>query len=486
MLGKRWRRTSVITVGLFAFLIGLTAAGFGVILHESYLVVALIVAVATMARLRTVGLLSVVLLGLVAGCLRGQAFDQRLQPLRDNYDEKVVLRVRAASDGVYTDKAQLGFDADHIEFVEPEIAGIVPGRLLIEGYGAQGVFRGDVVVVEGKLRQIRGSKQGVVGFADLEVVGRDDSRLEQTRRGFVAGLSSSLPEPHASFAAGLLIGQRTSIPDGLKKQLSAVGLTHIIAVSGYNLTVIVRAVMLLMRGRSKFVTVAGVAAVLGLFLLVTGFSASIVRAAIVCGLSLWAWYYGRSFRPWLLIGLAAALTAGIYPLYIWTDLGWHLSFLAFGGILVLAPLVTARIFRKRQPKIIEQVLVETLCAQVLTLPLIMYIFHEISLISVVANLLVVPLVPLAMLLSMVAGVVGMALPQLAGWFAWPAQVLLTYMLDLVNLLSRPAGVLLQRTISTMELVWLYVCLAVVIFVLTARTRAKHATITDVDIFNIGK
>jgi competence protein ComEC len=486
MLGRRWRRTSILTVGLFAFLIGLAAAGFGVVLHESYLMLALIVSLATIARMRTLGALSIVLLGLVLGCLRGQSFDQRLQPLRDNYDEKVVLQVRAASDGVYTDKAQLGFDANHLEFIEPDNSGVVPGRLLVEGYGAKGVFRGDVVVVEGKLRQIRGSRQGVVGFAELEVVGRDDSRLEQTRRGFVAGLSSSLSEPHASFAAGLLIGQRTTIPDNLKKQLSAAGLTHVIAVSGYNLTIIVGGAMWLMRGRSKFVTVATVVAVVGLFLLVTGFSASIVRASIVCGLSLWAWYYGRGFRPWLLIGLAAAITAGVYPLYIWTDLGWYLSFLAFAGILVLAPQVVARLFRSRQPKFIELILIETLCAQVLTLPLILYIYNEVSLISVVANMVVVPLVPLAMLCSAVAGVAGMALPQFAGWLAWPAQVLLTYMLDLVNVMSRPPGVLVHRTLSVVGMMWLYVCIAIVIWVLTVKNRSKHATLTDIDIFNSGK
>jgi len=479
MFARQFRRTTVITVGCFSFLLGLAAAGYGVEIHESYFMLALVVSVATIARLRTVSVVSFVLLGLVLGCLRGQSFNKRLQPIRSNYDEKVVMQVRAVSDGVYTKNAQISFDVDNLKFVEPIITQPLPGRLLVEGYGTKGILRGDIVNVEGKLRQIRGSKQGVIGFADLQVLGRDNSKIEVTRREFVAGLSSSLPEPHASFSAGLLIGQRTTIPDSLKKELSATGLTHIIAVSGYNLTIIVRGIMRLMRGRSKFQTVITAGLVVGLFLLITGFSASIVRAALVCGLSLWAWYYGRSFRPWLLIGLVAALTAGVYPLYLWTDVGWYLSFLAFTGILVLAPLLYGRIFKKRKAKLIELVLLETFCAQVMTLPLILYIFHEVSLISILANILVVPLVPLAMLFSALAGVAGLAIPALSGWLAWPARMILTYILDVISLLSRPKGILIERILTIDGMLFLYGCLLALTIILNLRRQKYwHATITE--------
>lgn len=479
MLARKFRRTTIIAVGCFAFLIGLAAAGQGIVWHQSYLALALVLFVLSVSRMRTLSMLSILLFATAFGINRGNNFAKQLLPIKQNYDQKVVMQVRAASDGVYTNKAQVSFDADHLEFIDPQVNAVVPGRLLVEGYGTKGVLRGDLVMVEGKLREIRGSRQGVVGFADLQVIGRDDSRIEVTRRGFVAGLSSALPEPHASFAAGLLIGQRTTIPDQLKKQLSATGLTHIIAVSGYNLTIIVRGIMLLMRGRSKFQTVIAAGLVVGLFLLVTGFSASIVRAALVCGLSLLAWYYGRRFKPWLLIGLVAAVTAGAYPLYLWSDVGWYLSFLAFAGILILAPLLHSRIFKKRKAKLIEILLLETFCAQIMTLPLIMFIFHEVSLISILANLLVVPLVPVAMMFSAVAGIVGMALPALAGWFAWPARIILTYIIDVINLASRPKGILVERILSVGGMLFMYGCLLALIIILNLR-RQKYwrATITE--------
>ncbi|MEK7603147.1 MAG: ComEC/Rec2 family competence protein [Patescibacteria group bacterium] len=479
MFGKNFRRTTIIATGCFSFLTGLAVAGQGVVWHHSYIALALIIFMISVTRLKTLSLVSVIILCSAIGITRGHNFSKRLNPIKSNYDKKVVMQVRAASDGVYTNKAQISFDGDNLQFIEPIQTANIPGRLLIEGYGTKGVLRGDLVMVEGKLRQIRGSRQGVVGFADLRVIGRDNSKVEVTRRGFVAGLSSALPEPQASFAAGLLIGQRTTIPDTLKKELSATGLTHIIAVSGYNLTIIVRGVMRLMRGRSKFQIVVTTSVIVCLFLLITGFSASIVRAALVCGLSLFAWYFGRQFKPWLLIGIVAAVTAGVYPIYIWSDIGWYLSFLAFGGILVLAPLLHDRIFKKRKAKLIELVLLETFCAQIMTLPLILYIFQEVSIISLLANLLIVPLVPLAMLFSALAGIAGMSLQALSGWLAWPARGLLTYMLDLTSLLSRPRGILIERVLSVSGLIFLYACLTLIIIILSVRKRGlPRATITE--------
>src|SRR5581483_4964968 len=155
-----------------------------------------------------------------------------------------------------------------------------------------------------------------------------------------------------------------------------------------------------------------------------GFSASIVRAALVSILSLWAWYYGRRVKPMVLISLAAAITALWNPFYIWADLGWWLSFLAFFGVLVISPLITNRLFKKT-PKLFTLVFLETLSAELMTLPLILMTFSQLSIVALIANLLVVPLVPLAMLLSTVAGAAGFITPQIAGWLALPARLLLT-------------------------------------------------------------
>jgi len=206
------------------------------------------------------------------------------------------------------------------------------------------------------------------------------------------------------------------------------------------------------------------------FVLVTGFSASIVRAAIVSILGLWAWYYGRKLKPFVLISFTAAITGLWNPFYVWSDLGWYMSFLAFFGVLVIAPLMTKRYF-KSQPKILTIVLIETLSAEIMTLPLILMTFSQLSMVALLANVLAVPLVPLAMLFSTVAGLAGAFLPTIAGWIALPARITLTYMLDVIHVLASIPSVLLHRSISLATMLVFYAC--VIVFVVTIYTHSKR-------------
>lgn len=451
---KRFRRTDIILVGLVVFLVGLVAGRLATPVPLLWSLVPGIFLLGSLPKRSIISILAVAVFGLSLGLWRGSTFAQKLLPYKALNERRVSVEVEARTDGVYSDKGQLSFDAANIVLLDP-IKGELPGVLKIEGFGASAVYRGDIVHAEGKLFQTRGSKQANIGFADIQVVSRNDDVINKIRREFVAGMETALPEPQASFGLGLLIGQRSTLPKDITDELSVTGLTHIIAVSGYNLTILVLAVRQLTGKRSKYQsTVLSILLIVG-FLLITGFSASIVRAAIVSGLSLWAWYYGRTIRPLLLIALAAAITAAWYPLYLWTDIGWYLSFLAFFGVLVIAPLLVGRLSRSKEPKILLLIVAETLCAQLMTIPLILFIFNDISLISLISNVLIVPLVPLAMLASLIAGLAGMFVPVISSWLALPARILLTYMLDMVSLLAGIPRALIRRSISLQTMLGLY-------------------------------
>jgi predicted membrane metal-binding protein len=137
--------------------------------------------------------------------------------------------------------------------------------------------------------------------------------------------------------------------------------------------------------------------------------------------------------------------------------------LAFFGILVLGPIVTRQLYADKKPSMVTQIVIESLCAEAMTLPLILYIFGQMSLVSLLANVLVTALIPLAMLLSFVAGLAGMIMGSVSGWFAWPARLLLTYMLDVVNLLSRIPNIFQQnRYLSVVDMGACYVAVVVII------------------------
>jgi competence protein ComEC len=293
-------------------------------------------------------------------------------------------------------------------------------------------------------------------------------------------MESALPEPLGSFGMGLLIGQKANLPDTIYTELLMVGLVHIIAVSGYNLTIILRATEGLLTKHSKRLSTLLALGLIGIFLLFAGGSASIVRAAVVSVLAIFAAYYGRKVKPLVLLFLAAAITAWANPYYVWTDVSWYLSFLAFFGVMVVAPLVLLRLPKRAQNSLIITVAVESFCAELMTLPYVLHIFGQMSFVALIANVLVVAFVPLAMLLCMFAGLAGMLVPALAGWIAFPARLLLTYMLDIAAMLSRIPHVFVQNlALSLVSLAALYGLAGMVILTLHNKTKhLKPATITD--------
>jgi competence protein ComEC len=285
-------------------------------------------------------------------------------------------------------------------------------------------------------------------------------------------MENALPEPAASFGIGLLVGQRDLLPKDVSEALQLAGLTHIVAVSGYNLTIIVNAVRRGSGRLSRVQTLFISASLIYLFLLITGFMPSIVRASVVAGLGMLAWYFGREFRPSLLILFTAALTARYNPYYVWGDIGWYLSFLAFFGVLMLAPLII-KLFQKsnKELPLIPNVAIESFSAQIMTIPIIMFIFGKVSFVGFLANIIIVPLVPFAMLFSLIAGLAGMFVPAIAGWLGLPARLLLNSMLNVAEWFASWPSANKLVTISAISMLALYVVIAIFIVALNKRSQS---------------
>ncbi len=416
--------------------------------------------------------------GLNLGWWRGSVYMQKLATYQSFIHQKVTIRARATEDAVYGRKSQLTFIADNVRVNDMPLT----GKIELSGFGANSVLQGDEVVTDGSLYPGYGAYQGQMSFAKLQVVAHNPSMVNSIRRRFTAGMQTALPEPLAPFAMGLLIGQRATLPDSVKQDLLMVGLTHIIAVSGYNLTIILRASRRLLAGQSKRLSTMLSLGLIGVFLLLAGTSASIVRAAIVSMLSIFAGYYGRNFRPLNLLALAAATTVWANPFYLWSDVSWYLSFLAFFGVMVLSPLVQTRWPGHWHQTIIGGVALESVCAEAMSEPFILYIFGQMSFIGLPANVLVTTLVPLAMLLVTVAGLAGMFAAPIAGWLSWPATGLLNYMLDAAHLMARVPRIFIQNYgLPLWIMLGLYAAVLGLTFVLWRKTRPpKPATITDMN------
>jgi competence protein ComEC len=290
--------------------------------------------------------------------------------------------------------------------------------------------RGYKVQVTGKLAPDIGAVPVELAFAPTTILSTRTSWLERWRQRFFAGLRAVLPEPLSGFGLGLLVGVRAMIDKPLQQTLNAVGLSHLIAVSGYNLTIMIQAARrLLARGSAFTVTALSLWLIVG-FLLIAGFGASIVRAAMVSVLGLMVAYFGYEAKPLTLVALPALLTVAWRPSYLLHDAGRQLSFLAFLGIMALAPLLEQRFVRR--PTMLKLLVVESLAAQIITAPLTLGIFGNFSIISPLSNAVILPFVSLAMLLSFIAGSAAITVPIVAGWVALPAAGLLGLMIGLIQ------------------------------------------------------
>lgn len=468
----RFRRTTLLLILYLSVLGGIGAARAGFEPDPAWVWPAALFLPAAWRRHGLTTILLVIIAGFLLGGWRGSLYMQKLAAYEPWQYQKITVTVRATEDAVYNKYKQLAFNANHI--VLPDGQGLT-GKIQVSGFGENAVFDGDELAVTGKLYPGYGAYQGRMSFAVIKLIKHHPSPVSELRRNFAAGMQTALPEPLAPFAMGLLIGQRTTLPKEVKQDLLMVGLTHIIAVSGYNLTIILRASQQLMGGRSKRLSTLLAVGLIGVFLLLTGASASIVRAAIVSMLSITAAYYGRAFNPFNLLALAALITAWANPFYVWSDLSWYLSFLAFYGVMVLAPLVQARWPSRWCRSIVGAVALESVCAEIMTLPFVLHIFGQMSLAGLPANVLVVALIPLAMLLGTVAGLAGMLAGTMAGWLAWPAQVLLNYMLDIAHLMASIPHVFIQnRSLSLTGMLGLYGMVILLTCVLWHKTKSEPA------------
>lgn len=340
---------------------------------------------------------------------------------------------------VREDPSKSSSGATSLQLDEVTINGMgMPGAIYMSVRNSTGLIkRSDRVEAAGEVLQGFGSFPISVSVTSLSRVVRpsngDMGRV--VRDWFAAHVRTVVPEPGASLGIGFLTGQKSDLPPELADALKVAGLTHIVVASGYNLTILVQLARKLLLKISKFFAALSSGTMILGFMAITGLSPSMTRAGLVSGMSLLAWYYGRRFHPIVLLPVAAALTVAFQPSYVWGDLGWQLSFAAFAGVMLVAPLVQAYLFGNSEPGVLRQIFGETIAAHIVTVPIIAMSFGVISNVAIIANILVVPLVPLAMLLTFLCGIAAIFSVPFVELLAVPTRWLLEYMVGVAQYVS---------------------------------------------------
>ena len=251
------------------------------------------------------------------------------------------------------------------------------------------------------------------------------SWLQRAAGGLRAGLQracAGVPDDVGGLLPGLVIGDTSRLDPGLADDFRTTGLTHITAVSGANLAVILAVVLFLARWcRAGPWLSAGICtfALIG-FVILARPSPSVVRAAIMGGVGLIALATGRSRAAAPALAATVVLALLVNPALA-VDAGFTLSVLATGALVLVAPRWGAKLRARGVPGVLAEALAAAVAAQVACGPVIAALSGAVSLVAVPANVLAAMAVTPATLLGVAAAVVSPAWPSAASGLAWLAS-----------------------------------------------------------------
>jgi ComEC/Rec2-related protein len=300
-----------------------------------------------------------------------------------------------------------------------------PGRLIrVEIPGGKTVNSGDKLIVIGEVKErVIGGKSS--GFrmipSDFQLVSASNWQkwITGIREGLIRRVENWLPGDEGGLAAGILLGGSSGLSEKASENFRKTGLAHIVAASGYNVTVVagwVIAMGVKIAGKKRSIYFGIVSIILYVFL--AGGNAAVVRAGIMASLVLVGLSLGRKTETvwaWLITGLGMIIVS---PGYL-EDVGWQLSMAATGGLVVL--------IRGGEERLLVADLKTTLAAQVATLPILLHYFGNMSVIAPLTNIVVLWTIPPVMQIMAMATLAGLVWDSAGRWLSWLAWPLLRWM-----------------------------------------------------------
>lgn len=293
--------------------------------------------------------------------------------------------------------------------------------------------------------------------------------LFEGKHAFEDALARALPEPGSSLAIGLIVGGKQGLGKELLDAFTITGLLPIVVLSGYNVMIIAEAILRSLSFLPRRIATTVATITITLFVLVAGAGSSAVRAGFMAGIALFARGSGRTYDALRALLVVFVLMLLINPLLLVYDPGFQFSCVATLGLIVGSAPVAMRLTGIPNA-FMREILASTIAAQVAVLPLLLYHTGNLSLVALPANVLVLPIVPIAMFLSFVAGVVGLLVPAVAPYAGLPAHVALSYIIEVAHLLSQlPFAQIVMPSFPFIFVLAAYALLAAILWRIKTKT-----------------
>lgn len=302
----------------------------------------------------------------------------------------------------------------------------------------------------------------IIKNAKVEVVSSNNgwiiqSLLYKLRDAFMRNINNIIYSPESDLANGLILGARGGFDNNTKDEFISTGTIHIIALSGYNVTIVAENTMKILGVflAETLSIVFGIVLII-LFVLLAGASSTAIRAGIMAVIALFARMTGRTYDAGRALVIAALIMIAYDPRVL-TDISFQLSFIATFGVLFITP--KTMLWLKFLPSRfgLRDVVATTLAATIAVLPILLHSTGILSIVSLPANILILPLIPLTMFFSFLVGIFGFFSSIVALIFAYIAHLLLLYILSVIHFFaSLPFASVIIKSFPIIIVVILYV------------------------------
>lgn len=366
-------------------------------------------------------------------------------PYLDIIGNDIVLQAKVV------DEPDLRFNSKHlnVELINKDV------NILVIVRREKDVSYGDIIEVKGVLEEPENftTESGkefnykkylsnkniyfIIKNAEVEILSNNNgnllkSKLYKIRNYFIENINKVIPMPESDLANGLILGVRGGFDYDLRDDFIETGTIHIVALSGYNVSIIAEWVMKIFTLIfSQSVSIIFGILIIFLFVLMTGASATAVRAGIMATIMLLGRMTGRNYMAGRALVITALLMIAYDPLVL-VDMSFQLSFIATGGVLFLTPKIMKWFNFVPLRFGFREMLASTVSATISVLPIILYLTGVLSLVSIPANILILLFIPIAMLFIFITGILGFIFPIASIIFGYISYTILHYILFIIE------------------------------------------------------
>jgi competence protein ComEC len=368
--------------------------------------------------------------------------------LESKVDEKIVLKGGIVDEPIFSESSQ-----KLVVEIEDEKVKVLAN--VSQGY----IYKyGDQIELFGKLEKPENfiTDQGkefdyinylkkdnifyIMNYPETEILSRGNGNFIKNnlfifKQKFLEKINVNIRNPENLLMGGLILGEKASFSEDLRKSFVDTGTIHIVALSGYNITIVAEYFMKLFSFLSKIIaTWMGFLSIV-LFILMTGASSTAIRAGIMSVLSLYARASGRNYDVARALTLAGVFMVLFNPLILVYDVSFQLSFIATIAVIFLSPRLEKYFMWVTKKFGLRDIICVTFSAYIFVLPFILYKMGNLSLVALPANIFILPFIPFTMIMGFVTGFFGLIWWVLAVPFGYLSYLFLHYELGVISFFS---------------------------------------------------